>query len=259
MRLNKYIASSGIASRRNSEELIKQGRVSINSEIVMDLASNVDPDKDLVEIDGEKISLKKFLYFLLNKPKGFITSTKDEKSRPVVIELIKTNEKIFPVGRLDYNTTGVLILTNDGDFSNLLTHPRNKVPKVYHAIIDRPLSPEDQVKLTKNLILKDGKGRFEKVTFVKKHGCTIQDLSLIGMGSVVLDGAVVETNSIVAAGAVVRPGFIVPAGKLVAGVPAKIIRDLTQAEIDDFEESAKRYKKYSELTANSLYKVTGKQ
>jgi len=179
MRLNKYIASSGIASRRNSEELIKQGRVSINSEIVMDLASNVDPDKDLVEIDGEKISLKKFLYFLLNKPKGFITSTKDEKSRPVVIELIKTNEKIFPVGRLDYNTTGVLILTNDGDFSNLLTHPRNKVPKVYHAIIDRPLSPEDQVKLTKNLILKDGKGRFEKVTFVKKHDKKLIEVTVI--------------------------------------------------------------------------------
>ncbi|MDP4116311.1 MAG: pseudouridine synthase [Bacteroidota bacterium] len=179
MRLNKYIASSGIASRRNSEELIKQGRVSINSEIVMDLASNVDPDKDLVEIDGEKISLKKFLYFLLNKPKGFITSTKDEKSRPVVIELIKTNEKIFPVGRLDYNTTGVLILTNDGDFSNLLTHPRNKVPKVYHAIIDRPLSPEDQVKLTKNLVLKDGKGRFEKVTFVKKHDKKLIEVTVI--------------------------------------------------------------------------------
>lgn len=90
---------------------------------------------------------------------------------------------------------------------------------------------------------------------VTMHGCTIQDLSLIGMGSVILDGAVVESNSIVAAGAVVKPGFVVPTGKLVAGVPAKVIRDLTNAEIADFEESALRYKKYTELTINSLKNI----
>lgn len=93
---------------------------------------------------------------------------------------------------------------------------------------------------------------------VTLHGCTIQDLCLIGMGSIILDGAVVESKSIVAAGAVVKPGFVVPSGKLVAGVPAKIVRDLTQAELDDFEASANRYKKYSELTKNSLYKITDK-
>lgn len=179
MRLNKYIASCGIASRRNSEELIKQGRVSINNNIIIDLASDVNPDTDLVEIDGEKISLKKFLYFVLNKPKGYITSTKDEKGRPVVVDLIKTNEKIFPVGRLDYNTTGVLLLTNDGDFSNLLTHPSNKVPKVYQAVVDRPLSPDDQVKLTKTLMLKDGKGRFEKVSLVKKNDRKVIEVTVV--------------------------------------------------------------------------------
>lgn len=179
MRLNKYIASCGIASRRNSEELIKQGRVSINNNIVIDLASDVDPENDLVEIDGEKIALKKFLYFVLNKPKGYITSTKDEKGRAVVVDLIKTNEKIFPVGRLDYNTTGILLLTNDGDFSNLLTHPRNKVPKIYQAVIDRPLSPDDQVKLTKSLMLKDGKGRFEKVSLVKKNDRKLVEVTVV--------------------------------------------------------------------------------
>lgn len=179
MRLNKFIAASGIVSRRNAEELIKQGRISINNNIVVDLATNVDPNKDIVELDGEKISIKKYLYFLLNKPKGFITSTKDEKKRPVVVDLIKTNEKIFPVGRLDYNTTGVLLLTNDGDFSNLLTHPRNKVPKVYQAIIDKPLTPDDQVRLTKNLVLKDGKGRFEKVSFIKKHDKKIIEVTVV--------------------------------------------------------------------------------
>ncbi|HKB85653.1 MAG TPA: pseudouridine synthase, partial [Ignavibacteriaceae bacterium] len=123
MRLNKFIADSGITSRRKAEELILQGRVTVNTATITDLAFKVNPETDEIALDGEKITARRHLYFLLNKPTGVVTTVSDEKSRRTVVDLIKTNERIYPVGRLDYNTTGVLILTNDGDFSQLLTHP----------------------------------------------------------------------------------------------------------------------------------------
>ena len=167
VRLNKYLAESGISSRRKAEELILQGRVEINNQIVMDLAYKVDPENDVVIVDGEKIKQRRHLYFLLNKPRGFVTTTSDEKNRNTVVELINTSEKIFPVGRLDYNTTGVLLLTNDGDFTNLLTHPRNRVPRVYEALIDRMLTDEDKDKLLKAVYIEGRKGKFQEVKFIK--------------------------------------------------------------------------------------------
>ncbi len=146
-RINKYLADSGVASRRKAEELILQGRVSVNNQLITDLSFKVNADKDEVSIDGEKIRVKKNIYLLLNKPKGVVSTTSDEKKRKTVIDLINTREKIYPVGRLDYNTTGVLLLTNDGDFSNLLTHPRNKVPKVYEVKLNRPLGDVDKKQL----------------------------------------------------------------------------------------------------------------
>ncbi|KAB2843945.1 MAG: rRNA pseudouridine synthase, partial [Melioribacteraceae bacterium] len=131
--MNKFLSECGIASRRKSEELILQGRVSVNGNIVLDLATQINIEKDIVQLDGEKIKSAGKVYFLLHKPKGFITSTSDEKDRRTVVELINTKEKIFPVGRLDFNTTGVLLLTNDGEFSNFITHPRNKIPREYIA------------------------------------------------------------------------------------------------------------------------------
>ena len=136
VRLNKYIADSGITSRRKSEELILNGRISVNGKVVRELSFKVTPGKDAVKFDGDRILPKRHQYFLMNKPKGTITSTKDEKNRKTVLDLIKTKEKIFPVGRLDYNTTGVLLLTNDGNFSNLMTHPKNLVSRKYEATID---------------------------------------------------------------------------------------------------------------------------
>jgi 23S rRNA pseudouridine2605 synthase len=168
MRLNKYIADCGIASRRKAEEFIKQGRVSVNNQVVMDLAYQVDESIDIIELDGEKIRLKKHLYFLLNKPKGVITTTEDEKNRKTVVDLIKTKEKIFPVGRLDYNTTGVLIITNDGEFTNLLTHPKNKVPREYEVKLDKPISEDDENKLLKGIYIDGIKGTFTKIKFPKK-------------------------------------------------------------------------------------------
>jgi len=165
IRLNKYIAESGLCSRRNAEKFILEGRVTINNKTVLDLAFKIDENKDEVCVDGEKIKPKEHVYYLLNKPKGVITSTKDEKRRKTVVDIIKSNKKIFPVGRLDYNTTGVLILTNDGDFSNLLTHPKNKIKKVYSVLLSRPLSKDDAAKLVKGVYINGKRGRFVKINF----------------------------------------------------------------------------------------------
>lgn len=168
-RLNKFISESGICSRRKAEEMILQGRVSVNNKIIDKLFYKVDTGSDKVFLDGERISPKRHLYYLLNKPMGIITTTEDEKDRKTVVELIKTKEKIFPVGRLDYNTTGVLLLTNDGDFANLLTHPKNKVPREYEVKIDRPILDADIDKLQTGVFIEGKRGRFSKIYFSSKN------------------------------------------------------------------------------------------
>jgi pseudouridine synthase len=169
MRLNKFIAESGITSRRKAEELILQGRISINYKTITDLAFDINPEVDEVFLDGERIKTRKHLYFLLNKPKGVVTTTSDEKDRKTVVDLIKTNERIYPVGRLDYDTTGVLFLTNDGNFAQLLTHPGNKVPREYEVKLNKSLFPEDEEKLLRGISIKGIKGKFLKVVPVKKN------------------------------------------------------------------------------------------
>jgi 23S rRNA pseudouridine2605 synthase len=172
MRLNKYIAESGICSRRKAEEFIVQGRVSVNSSIITDLSFSVDTENDEVMLDGEKIKIRRHTYYLLNKPGGIVTTTNDEKNRRTVIDLIKTNERIYPVGRLDYDTTGVLFLTNDGEFSQVLTHPANKVPREYELKLSKALTKDDQQKLLKGIYLKGIKGKFIKLSFLKKNDFT---------------------------------------------------------------------------------------
>ncbi len=178
-RLNRYIADSGIASRRKSEEFILQGRVSVNNKIITELSFKVN-EKDNVLLDGEKIHPKKHLYFLLNKPKGVVTTTDDDRKRKTVVDLVKTNERIYPVGRLDYDTTGVLILTNDGDFSNLLTHPGNKIPREYEVKINNPLSDEDRIKLLKGVNLDGSKAVFIKVFINDSAGKNIKVTAVEG-------------------------------------------------------------------------------
>ena len=169
VRLNKYLSECGIASRRKADEIISEGRVTINGNLVTELGSKVNTDSDEVFLDGERIKEQRKIYFLLNKPKGIITSTKDEKNRRTVTDLINTNEKIFPVGRLDYNTTGLLILTNDGEFTNFFTHPKNGIEREYEVELDNPLSRENREKITKGLILDGRRSRFNKVTFPKRN------------------------------------------------------------------------------------------
>lgn len=167
MRLNKFISESGVTSRRKAEELILQGRVTVNNKTVVKLAFNVDPEKDIVALDGEKIKPKKKIYILLNKPSGYITTTNDELGRKTVLDLIPIREKLFPVGRLDADTTGVLLLTNDGDFANKLLHPRNKIIRVYQAKLDKALEDKDISRLTNGINLDDRKSKFENVYFEK--------------------------------------------------------------------------------------------
>ena len=131
-RLQKVIAQAGIASRRKAEELITEGNVKVNGKIVTELGTKVS-DKDQIEVENNLIEKEIKEYYLLNKPRGVVTTTQDDKNRKTVIDLIPTNARIYPVGRLDYDTTGALLLTNDGDFANILMHPKHEVAKVYVA------------------------------------------------------------------------------------------------------------------------------
>ena len=131
-RLQKVIAASGLTSRRKAEELIEQGKVKVNGKVVTELGTKVS-DKDRIEVNNQILTKEVKEYYLLNKPRGVVTTTADDKNRKTVVDLIPTHARIYPVGRLDYDTTGVLLLTNDGDFANILMHPSNEVEKVYMA------------------------------------------------------------------------------------------------------------------------------
>lgn len=179
IRLNKYISDSGIASRRKSEEYILQNRVSVNNQLINSLIYKIDPEVDKVYLDGELIQPKKHIYLLMNKPKGVVTTTSDEKNRRTVIDLVNINEKIYPVGRLDYNTTGVLFLTNDGDFSNLLTHPKNNIRRLYEVKLDKPLEVNDKEQLLKGVYLSGRKGKFMKIIFPQKKSKRIVEVTCI--------------------------------------------------------------------------------
>lgn len=155
-RLQKIIASSGYCSRRKAEQLIMDGRVKVNGNTITELGFKANVD-DLIVVNGYTLDTKEdYVYYLLNKPRGIITSTSDDKNRKTVIDLINTNKRIYPVGRLDYDTTGVLILTNDGKLANLLMHPSSNIEKVYVAKIEGIISKNDISKLENGLIL-DGR------------------------------------------------------------------------------------------------------
>ncbi len=152
------MAQCGVASRRASERIILQGRVTVNGELIDYMGYEVDPDRDKVEIDGEEIKpeAKKY-YILLNKPKGYVTTVKDEFDRPTVMELVRdVHARIYPVGRLDYDTSGLLIMTNDGEFANILTHPSHSVEKGYIATLNT-MPDSEAIKQLRAGIELDGK------------------------------------------------------------------------------------------------------
>lgn len=167
-RLNKFIADSGITSRRKAEELILQGRVTVNNKTITKLAFTIDTENDEVTVDGERIKPADHVYYLLNKPKGVVTTTDDEKNRMTVTDLIKSKQKIFPIGRLDFNTTGVLILTNDGEFAQKLIHPKNNIVRQYEVKIDKELEAEHEIALLKGVFIDGTRGKFISIKYGKK-------------------------------------------------------------------------------------------
>jgi 23S rRNA pseudouridine2605 synthase len=169
MRLNRFLSHSGVASRRKSDEIIKEGRVKVNGEVVKEMGYRVQPTDEVV-FDGKVLkTVKKFIYLLMNKPHNVISTLEDERDRRTVLDLVKeyTKERVYPVGRLDRNTTGLLMLTNDGELAQKLAHPKFEVIKIYQATLDKPLE-EEHLELIKNtLVLEDGPAPVDDISFIE--------------------------------------------------------------------------------------------
>ncbi|MBK7764296.1 MAG: rRNA pseudouridine synthase [Bacteroidetes bacterium] len=168
MPLNKYIAHAGICSRRDAIELIKNGQVKVNGIVLKEPGYKI-VESDKVMLDDKLLTpQQKMVYFLLNKPKNFITTTDDPEGRKTVLDLLKpiTDARVFPVGRLDRNTTGLLLLTNDGDLAQKLSHPSHETRKIYHVVLDRNLSMKDFESIAEGLLLEDGVAAVDEVAFI---------------------------------------------------------------------------------------------
>lgn len=179
MRINKYIATCGVASRRKADELVSGGRVKVNGEVVTELGMEVSSN-DRVEVDGQVVTLsQQDFYFMMNKPQGCVTTVSDDRNRATVLELFnewfervynQTPPRVFPVGRLDYNTQGLLILTTDGDLANILTHPRHHIEKTYVAKVRPVLTSADVHKLETGVLIDGEKTLPAKVKIVSTNG-----------------------------------------------------------------------------------------
>ena len=170
VRLQKFLAEAGIASRRKAEELIEQGKVKVNGQVVTELGTKVRPDVDIVEYNGKKVEIKEEkVYILLNKPIGYVTTAKDQFSRDTVLDLVKIKQRVVPVGRLDMYTSGALILTNDGDFVYKVTHPKHEVEKTYNVTIRGTVTNEDLDKIRSGLVIDEYKTSEAKARILKRE------------------------------------------------------------------------------------------
>ena len=159
IRLQKYLAECGIASRRKAEELILQGKVSVNGKIVNELGKKINSEIDIVTFEGKRVTkTKEYVYILLNKPIGYVTTAKDQFGRESVLDLVKTNKRLVPVGRLDMYTSGALILTNDGDFVYKVTHPKHEIDKTYTVTIKGIVTNEEVERLRKGVKIENNLG-----------------------------------------------------------------------------------------------------
>ena len=172
IRLQKIISQAGISSRREAERLIIEGRVLVNGNVVRELGAKADPRTDDIRVDGKKIKKEEQkIYILLNKPKGCITTVKDDRGRPTVIDLLRGVKKnVYPVGRLDFNTEGILLLTNDGDFAQHLAHPRHKIPKTYSVKISGVPTEKELRKLSDGVVVFKRKTAPAQVRFDRTTG-----------------------------------------------------------------------------------------
>lgn len=171
MRINKYIASCGVASRRKAEELINAGRIKVNGKIINELSFQVDENNDRVEVDEKLIGLEeRLVYIMLNKPEGYVTTVKDQFDRKSIIDLVKdVGERVYPIGRLDYETSGLLLLTNDGDLTYKLTHPKHEVDKTYIATLKGIPTLNEMKNFEKGLYIEDYKTAPAKIKVLKKN------------------------------------------------------------------------------------------
>ena len=174
IRLNRFIANAGICSRREADDIIKAGEISVNGDVITEMGHQVQPG-DVVKMGNKKLSREKMVYVLINKPKDFITTTEDPDDRKTVMDLVKNacEERIYPVGRLDRNTTGLLLLTNDGELADKLTHPSNEVEKLYQVELDKPLTAEHQEQILKGITLEDGEFKADEVGIVTPDNMVI--------------------------------------------------------------------------------------
>ncbi len=178
MPLNKYLAHAGVAARREAAELIKKGGVKVNGVVILEPGCRIGP-QDVVTFNGKKLSpSREYVYILLNKPKDYITTTDDPQGRKTVLDIVgqATTERIYPVGRLDRNTAGVLLLTNDGELAQQLTHPKNQVKKIYQATLDKPLEKKDFDRLLQGIVLEDGPASADVLAYAD-----LKDKSQVGI------------------------------------------------------------------------------
>lgn len=174
MRLNKYISNSGVCSRREADKLIEKGEVTVNGKVITEMGHQVQ-SSDVVKYGGKVLKPEKLVYVLLNKPKGFITTTSDPDGRKTVMDLVKNacDEQIFPVGRLDRATTGLLLFTNDGEMAKKLTHPSSNVKKIYQVTLDKPLTKNDSMTIMEGFELEDGPVQIDDMAFIGSDNTTI--------------------------------------------------------------------------------------
>ena len=168
MRINKYLADAGIASRRKAESLVLEKRVKVNGNIVTELATDIKPD-DIVFVDDKQVfTQQKFEYYILNKPKGYLSTARDDRGRKTVLDLVKSDARIYPVGRLDYDSEGLLILTNDGELTNKLTHPKHNISKTYLVNINSNITKKEVEILQKGVVIDNYKLHECKITIKEK-------------------------------------------------------------------------------------------
>ena len=173
MRLNKFLSNSGVASRRKCDEIIKEGKVFVNGRQVTELGTQINEKKDKVTVEGKKISLpSSFVYIKFNKPKGYACTAHDEKGRKTIYDLIPSEERLFSIGRLDYDTEGLLLLTNDGDFANKVAHPKYSIEKEYRVSVEGEIKESELAVMRKGVVVNGERmpsARVEKLSQDEKY------------------------------------------------------------------------------------------
>ncbi len=187
IRLNKFISNAGVCARREADQLIQSGYITVNGTVVRTVGTKIPIDA-VVTYKGDLLQVEKLKYILLNKPRGYVTTLKDPEGRKTVLDLINKKycpERIYPVGRLDYDTTGLLLLTNDGDLAGKLSHPSSNVEKLYHAVLNKPIKIEHLNTIQQGILLEDGLAKVDKVCIVEKDPTQIGLLMHMGKNRVI--------------------------------------------------------------------------